>query len=823
MAFGTKESSRNQSNLTKLFLFRGADPSAESLIRSITVGPGDGEFAYGTTVVTDTTSVRTLNDQAGGGGRSDFVKSIDQLVATVPGITNVTLIVSWQATDLRAGACQVRPRAETSDLTTAPYSWQVGSVTRGSAQLVSQHDGSPAYAGAPSDRAVFEAIRNIRTRGIRVTLMPVLQMDIPTANGLTDPYGGSQQDPYPWVGRLTVNPAPGEPNSANMTAAARSQIEAFFGATSEQAFAWNDAEKRVEWQPGWLVEDVWNYRKFVLHMATIAAAADANDFLLGSDLLGLTNVRDQNGAFPAVDALVSLAFGCRQILGASRRISYAAHWTEYGPIRVGADLIFNMDKLWADPNINFVGINNYTPISDWRDGFTHADWKAGFSSGHDIDYLRANIEGGEGYDWSYASTGARTSQNREPITDATHDEPWVFRLKDFRNWWANPHHSRIGGVRQPTKSEWNAASKPIIFTQMGCPAINKGTNWPGNFKNSRINQPVPFFSNGRPDAAIMRAAIEAQIRHWTETNLPGFLELARLTVFTWDARPYPSFPQAGGWDASNWRTGPWLTGRMSPGRAFDGGTFGPYAFTDAEFPITRNGITYEPWPIKHSDITVQSDDDKQDLTVTMATGTELEGQFLAYPPSQVVNLTIFQGQMDDEPTLVDYPALWLGRVSAPDWSGREVAFTCVPVSSSISRPGLRRNYQRGCPHVLYGDQCRARKRAASSSAIVNSLNRSQVIMTAPITDHAKFLGGLMEWTLPGGRREVRSIIATAQSSVRIRGTTVGLAAGVDVTIAWGCNHTLGERGCLMHDNVLNYGGQDMIPRDNPLSQKNQFY
>ena len=37
------------------------------------------------------------------------------------------------------------------------------------------------------------------------------------------------------------------------------------------------------------------------------------------------------------------------------------------------DVIFNMDPLWSDPHIDVVGIDNYLPLSDWRDGAQNLD------------------------------------------------------------------------------------------------------------------------------------------------------------------------------------------------------------------------------------------------------------------------------------------------------------------------------------------------------------------------------------------------------------------------------------------------------------------
>ena len=58
------------------------------------------------------------------------------------------------------------------------------------------------------------------------------------------------------------------------------------------------------------------------------------------------------------------------------KIGYAADWTEYfgyHPQDGSGDVFFHLDPLWADDNIDFVGIDNYMPLCDWRDGPEHAD------------------------------------------------------------------------------------------------------------------------------------------------------------------------------------------------------------------------------------------------------------------------------------------------------------------------------------------------------------------------------------------------------------------------------------------------------------------
>ncbi|OQM75605.1 phage BR0599 family protein [Manganibacter manganicus] len=262
------------------------------------------------------------------------------------------------------------------------------------------------------------------------------------------------------------------------------------------------------------------------------------------------------------------------------------------------------------------------------------------------------------------------------------------------------------------------------------------------------------------------------------------------------------------------------------------GTIGPLGLNDGESVIVRDGVTYQPWPIKCGDITQDGTLDKSDIKVTLALGTEVDELFLAYPPSQVVNLVIFEGHVNDTVTLENYPAVWMGRITGAANTQNEIELSCVPVSTSIKRVGLRVNYQIGCPHVLYGEACRANKAAATVSRNATEIHRNRITIDATVNGTGadatavgqRYVGGLLEWTdTATGRYEIRTISAITNGGtvVTIRGSTRGIGVGTTLSVVRGCNRQM--TGCNTHNNIHNYGGQPFIPLENPLSQKNQFY
>ncbi|MEQ1712107.1 MAG: glycoside hydrolase TIM-barrel-like domain-containing protein, partial [Hyphomicrobium sp.] len=548
-------------------------------IRGVVLIPGSGEFVYATQEVTHgigggQNAAENVHTRQ---GAVDWTVSLDQMTAALPEAGSVSLVVSWFGTDLRAGSCAIKPGVELASKTTSPIAWKVAGVERGGAHVVSQRDGRPAYGGTPSDQTVVAAIRDLKARGYAVTLTPFVLMDVPDGNALPSPYGGASQPAYPWRGRITVSPAAGQPGTVDKTAVAASQIAAFVGTAQAGHYVINGDEV-VYSGPA-----EWSFRRMVLHQAWLAKAAGGVDaFVIGTELRGLTWVRSGAATYPFVAALIQLAADVKAILGPATKVIYAADWSEYFGHQPGdgtGDVYFHLDPLWASAAIDAIGIDLYWPLADWRDGRAHLDHLAGVRSTHDLAYLRGNVQGGEGYDWYYASTADRDAQVRSPITDGA-GKPWVFRYKDIRSWWSEPHFDRPGGVEITTPTAWTPQSKPFWLMEIGCPAVDKGANQPNVFVDPKsAESALPYYSRGTRDDLMQRRFIMALTQAFdpahpdyvADTNpLSGvyggrMVDLARIHVYAWDARPFPAFPynlEVWG-DGENWRFGHWLNGRSA--------------------------------------------------------------------------------------------------------------------------------------------------------------------------------------------------------------------------------------------------------------------
>ena len=520
---------------------RGDTPRLEDRLEGVCLIPGAGEFVLATEAVMRREGLTrtTAENVQTGDGQVGLIASLDQLQTQCPNLKRVSLVVGWFGDDLRAGHCSIRPGVETIDKATEPQVWSVAGLARSEAHRISQAPaGGPAYGGTPSDESVRQAVAALKARGLEVTLYPFVLMDVPAANGLPDPYGGTEQAAYPWRGRVK-----GEDG-----AEAAAEVTAMFGTA-----------------------DGWGLRRLALHYAALVAETGADGLLIGSEMRGLTMTRDTGGGFPAVGALRSLAAECRAVVGPDVAISYAADWSEYAGMRSGDEVVFHLDPLWADGTIDYVGVDWYPPLGDWRAGDGGVD--AGTFAGADSeDYLAAQIAGGEGFDWFYASDADRAAQLRSPIIDTAHGEDWVFRVKDLKGWWSNPHHDRSGGVRRATPTDWIAGMKPIRLTEFGCAAVDRGGNAPNLFQDPKsAESALPPYSTGERDDSMQRRALEAVLAHFADgANNPvsgvyGGRMLEAADLWCWDARPWPAFPgRADVWaDAGSWRTGHWLNGRLA--------------------------------------------------------------------------------------------------------------------------------------------------------------------------------------------------------------------------------------------------------------------
>ena len=254
------------------------------------------------------------------------------------------------------------------------------------------------------------------------------------------------------------------------------------------------------------------------------------------------------------------------------------------------------------------------------------------------------------------------------------------------------------------------------------------------------------------------------------------------------------------------------------------------AYTDAEQAITYDTISYTPVAISHDGVKASGSLDKSRLTVRLPRDAVVSTKWRAWPPAQVVDLTIRQGHHGDTEFLV----AWAGKVQSIGREGPECVISCEPVQSQLRRPGLRRHYQITCPHQLYQQGngfCNASKAAGTVTGTIASISGFNLTLNAGWNGaftNTKFREGTVEWVNDDGGTEVRQIMAVAGNVITMSGPATDLAAAETVSVILGCNRLSrqpaagGDCGDL-HNNDQNFGGCKWIPTKNPVGNRNNYW
>jgi hypothetical protein len=629
-------------------------------INGVNMLPGTGEFTYDPNYYLGRRATESSFSPINGYAvqpnyRTDVDLALDQLQTLVPGCTTVAIICAWFFNSTNAASCNIYPSTTyiggqfkawiPAYNTFGTDSWRCSGLTQSTVGLIpisTLPNGSSVYGGTPSDQSIVRCIRDAKNRGLRVVFYPFLLGDIPGSN--------------PWRGRITFSP--------DVSSAASAAVASFLGSASTGQFTQDTTNLTVAYSGS---ATDWTYRRMILHYANLCVVAGGVDlFLLGSELRGLETVRGASWApagatsggvttwdYPFVNGLATLSDDVRSVFdGASltknttlfeNLISYGADWSSWmGWQHTGSNPSNygqwpHLDQLWSHSNIDLVCFDNYLPLSDWTSGsggldaanwsgtppvnpVTLAGWPpsspdtiglglSGTPTLYSKPYLKANIEGGEKFNWYYLD-GANGVLGSDPNGPGEISVPAGDRLSQSRNaygagtqitankmlrwWWNNPHHALYptgaassGSWVNQGQTGWVANSKSIAFTEYGYPSCDKSTNQPNVFFTNNSGESATAYwsawqtvSGGAvtpvPDTTISQLALQAVYEYWfsdTPSNNPvstavvpagiPMLQQSFCSVWNWDARPSPYFPRLSNvWgDSSNYAFGNWVNGK----------------------------------------------------------------------------------------------------------------------------------------------------------------------------------------------------------------------------------------------------------------------
>ncbi len=573
---------------------------------------------------------------APGGDKTDYSYALDQLQSEHQECATVALVCAWFGNSTDVASCAIYPSTNYVEGAFKTFSggvwteanWQVSGLTQASPGLIpiSTAGGSATYGGTPSDQSIVRCIQDLRARGLRVVFYPFILMDAPGK---------------PWRGRITL--------ASDLDAATTATVDAFLGPAAPSQFTRDMVNLTVNYSGA---PSDFTFRRFILHYANLCVVAGGVDlFLLGSEMRGLEVLRgpgwtkagtsDSSGRavwdYPFVAGLVRLAADVRGVFDGGgltkdlstykNLIAYSPDWSSWnGWQHAGENGQWpHLDSLFASSDVDVVSFDNYLPLSDWTlggGGLDCVNWNvpaptswppsaasmnglglSGSPTIYSADYLKANIEGGEGFNWCYNDSDAG-GVGFDPFgTDQRCTLPQGDRLAQARNafspnqqllarkalrwWWNNPHQALydagdgLGWAPHGPMTQWTPQSKPIIFAEYGFASVDRCTNQPNVFFDAKSTESgTPFWSlwQGpygdawlpKRDDLLADMALQAMHDYCSSPSNNQASDAGAPMIFTpfccawnWDARPFPAFPlQAGAWsDSADWPTGNWIGGK----------------------------------------------------------------------------------------------------------------------------------------------------------------------------------------------------------------------------------------------------------------------
>lgn len=237
-----------------------------------------------------------------------------------------------------------------------------------------------------------------------------------------------------------------------------------------------------------------------------------------------------------------------------------------------------------------------------------------------------------------------------------------------------------------------------------------------------------------------------------------------------------------------------------------------WRYTSADRDLTVETQAYRAAVIKRPKIQQGTEVARSVLTLTVPRTLDVLDQFRVVPPSDEVTVTIRSFHFGD----IEIATIWQGVILGVTLNDDEATIQLEPRSNGLRKMGLRRQYQRQCPFVLYGADCTLARETFKVTGTVSSL--SGVVVHVPEADapaDGYFNGGYIEWLVAVGVYERRFIASHVGDTLNLDVQTVGLAAGQQVFIYPGCDHAV-DTCNTKFSNVLNYGGMPFIPLKNPF-------
>lgn len=242
-----------------------------------------------------------------------------------------------------------------------------------------------------------------------------------------------------------------------------------------------------------------------------------------------------------------------------------------------------------------------------------------------------------------------------------------------------------------------------------------------------------------------------------------------------------------------------------------------WRFTSADRDVTVSSATYTQAAIRRSEVEAGQELIRSGITLDVPRTFAVADLYRISPPTSVVTCLVRQYHEGDGELAV----VWTGRIVNVEFQGAAARITMEPIFTSVRRMGLRRMYQRQCPHVLYSQGpglCNVVEADHDVAGSVDSITGFVVsVSEADALPDGHFSGGYLEFEPSAGVFERRSIELHVGADLTLATSPTGLAVSGAVRLVPGCDHVQeSTQGCAKFSNEANFGGFRFMPDTNPF-------
>ena len=231
--------------------------------------------------------------------------------------------------------------------------------------------------------------------------------------------------------------------------------------------------------------------------------------------------------------------------------------------------------------------------------------------------------------------------------------------------------------------------------------------------------------------------------------------------------------------------------------------------TSGDQPMTYMGNVYIPTPMSRSELESKDQLSRANIELNFGMDDTMARRWLNSIIDTVVTLSIFSVEAETG----NVGLIWKGRMTAVKPTMSQIKLVWESVFTSLRRPGLRRTYQRNCPHMLYGRGCFVNKELYAVTGTVIAISSTKVnvnVSTASGHVDGWYTGGILK-SPDGIMRFITNHVGVGLKLIRPIDT---LLAGQTVTLYPGCDRT--RQTCQdKFNNLNNNGSTPFIPIKNP--------